>query len=267
MRTNRRDARQIGSILKIEPILTVLMGMMIMVLLTTGGTSLAHDLPAAPADAVTLPAVQDTYTDLNFPSTNFDGGLLSVSNSLGAPGDPDIATKLTFLEFDLSGVTFEIKGATLSLATLTCGRLLPVDEVDVAVYGVDNDPANDWAEDTLTWDTQPPTPGSLLVGSLLIQLDAGTISADTSARYEWTDPGLGALSAWLESQRNANDGSATLVLAIENSDQPGLADVFFEDSEETGSAYPCPDSAGPPSLEVVSYVTRFVYLPVVIRSG
>jgi hypothetical protein len=240
---------------------------MVVILLTASTTSLARDLPTTPADVTTLPAVQDTYTDLNFPSTNFDGGLLSVSNSLGAPGEPDIATKLTFLQFDLSSVTFEIKGATLSLATLTCGRRLPVDEVDVAVYGVDNDPANAWAEDTLTWDTQPPTPGSLLVGSALTQLDAGTITADTSARYEWTDPGLGALSSWLESQRTSNNASATLVLAIENSEQPGLADVFFEDREETGSAYPCPDSAGPPALEVVSYVSKFVYLPVVIRSG
>jgi hypothetical protein len=256
MSTNRRHARRY-----------LAMAITAMVLLTAGSFSLARGLPAAPADSVTLPAVQDTYTDLNFPTTNFNQGLLSVSNSLGGPGDPDIATKLTFIEFDLSGVTFEIKGATLSLATLTCGRLLPVDEVDVAVYGVDNDPANDWSEDTLTWDTQPPTPGSLLIGSLLIQLDVGTITADTSARYEWTDTGLGALSAWLETQRNANDGSATLVLAIDNSEQPGLADVFFEDREETGSAYPCPDSAGPPSLQVVSYVTRFVYLPVVIRSG
>jgi hypothetical protein len=238
-----------------------------MALLTAGTTSLARDLPTAPADATTLPAVQDAYTDLNFPSTNFNEELLTVSNSLGAPGEPDVATKLTFLEFDLSGVAFEIKGATLSLATLTCGGLLPVDEVDVAVYGVDNDPINDWVEDLLTWDNQPPTPGSLLVGTALIQLDKGTITADTSARYEWTDPGLGALSSWLESQRTANDSSATLVLAIENSEQLGLADVFFEDREETGSLHPCPDSAGPPALEVVSYVTKFVYLPVVIRSG
>jgi hypothetical protein len=262
MNTNRRHVRH-----NLALVITAMMAITAMVLLTAGSISQARDLPAAPADSITLPAVQDTYTDLNFPSTNFNGGLLTVANSPGAPGQPDIATKLTYVEFDLSSVTFEIKGATLSLATLTCGRLLPVDEVDVAVYGVDNNPANDWAEDTLTWDTQPPTPGSLLVGSPLIQLDAGTITGDTSARYEWTDPGLGALSAWLESQRTANDGSATLVLAIDNSEQPGIADVFFEDSEETGSAHPCPDSAGPPALEVVSYVTKFVYLPVVIRSG
>jgi hypothetical protein len=240
---------------------------MVVILVTTGTTSLARDLPIAPADSATLPAVQDTYTDLNFPATNFDEGLLTVANSPGGPGDPDIATKLTYVEFDLSGVAFEIKGATLSLATLTCGGVLPVDEVDVAVYGVDNDPANDWTEDTLTWDTQPPTPGSLLVGTALIQLDKGTVTADTSARYELTDPGLGALSPWLESQRNANDGSATLVLAVENSEQPSIADVFFEDSEQTGSLHPCPDSASPPSLQVNSYVTKFVYLPVVIRSG
>jgi hypothetical protein len=230
-------------------------------LMLAGGTALARDLLAAPVDLLTLPAVQDSYTDRNAPTTNFDEGLLTVANSLGPPGEPDVATKLAFLEFDLSSVPFEIKGATLSLAALTCGGLLPVDDVGITVYGVTNEPANDWLETTLTWDTQPISPSAQL-----IQLDAGSTAVGTSVRYKWTDTGLGALSTWLETQRTANDSGATLVLTIENSDAPGLADVFFEDSEQAGAAYGCPDSAGPPSLQVASYVTRFAFLPVVMRS-
>ena len=54
------------------------------------------------------------------------------------------------------------------------------------------------------------------------------------------------ISAWLETRRTANDSSATLVLAIDNSDPPGLADMFFEDNEEAGAAYGRRASAGPP---------------------
>jgi hypothetical protein len=219
--------------------------------LMAGGTSLARGLPAAPMDAVTLPAAQDSYTDINAPTTNFNEGLLSVSNSLGAPGDPDIATKYAFLEFDLSGVSFEIKSAKLSLATLTCGRQVAVDEVNVAVYGADNAPVNDWSEATITWDTQP----DLYAGTVLITLDAGTLTADSAQWATWTDGSGGALSAWLETQRLANDHSATLVLAIENSDNPGLADVFFEDSEGTGAVYGCADSLGTPTLTLYENFT------------
>jgi uncharacterized repeat protein (TIGR01451 family) len=210
--------------------------------LMAGGTALARDLSVAPTESVTLEAVQDSYTDRNAPTTNLNGGLLSVANSLGAPGDPDITTKYIFLEFDLSSIAFEIKSATLSLATLTCDGRVPVDEVDVAVYGVDN--ANDWLEADITWDTQP----SLSTGALLTALDAGAITANSSQWATWTDGSGGALSSWLETQRLANDASATLVLAVENSNDPGLADVFFEDSEGSGAAYGCGDALGTPAL-------------------
>ena len=212
--------------------------------LMAGGTSLARGLSAAPADSVALQAVQDSYTDINAPATNFDIGLLSVANSFGAPGDPDVTTKYVFLEFDLGSITFEIKSAILNLATLTCNGLVPVDEVDIAVYGVDNAPANDWSETTITWDTQP----SLSTGAYLITLGAGAITADSSQWVTWSDGGGGALSSWLETQRLANDASATLVLAVENSSDPGLVDVFFEDSEGSGAAYGCADALGPSTL-------------------
>ncbi len=219
--------------------------------LMAGGTSLARGLATAPMDAVTLPAAQDSYTDINAPTTNLNGGLLNVSNSLSAPGDPDVTTKYAFLEFDLSGVAFEIKSAKLNLAALTCGGQVAVDEVNVAVYGVDNAPANDWAEATITWDTQP----DVYTDTVLITLDTGAITADSAQWVTWTDGSGGALSSWLETQRLANDHSATLVLAVENSDNPGLADVFFEDSEGTGAAYGCADSLGTPTLTLYENFT------------
>jgi len=214
---------------------------------------------AAPTDQFDLEAAQDAYTDLNADANNFDEGLLTTANSPGFPGEDDVTTKQIFLEFDLSGVTFEIQSATLSLATLTCGRQVPVDSVDVAVYGVDN--AATWDESTLTWDNQPD-----LSTGILATLDAGSITANSAQIYTWTDGGTGLLAAWLETQRQANDGSATLVLRIENSENPGLADVFFEDSETSGASYGCQDSLGPPGLLVRDTATEFeIHLPLVIR--
>ena len=230
--------------------------------LTSGGVSRARNLPLAPSETITLSAVQDSWIDINRPAKNFDRHLLSVSNSFGAPGEPDVTTQYVFLEFDLSGVAFEIKSATLGLATLTCNGRIPVSGVNVVVYGIGNEPANDWSETTLTWNTRP----NLSAGSLLIALDAGEITHNTSRRYTWTDDGQGALSSWLETQRTANDSSATLVLAIDKSDQPGLAGVFFEDSEGSGAAYGCPDSIGSPALRLSSDATRFVFLPTILRS-
>jgi len=221
---------------------------LVIILVTTlalmaNGMSLARGLSAAPTSSVSLPAVQDSYTDINAPTTNFDDGLLNVANSLSAPGSPDVTTKYTFLKFDLSSVSFEIKSAVLSLATLTCGGEVAVDEVNVAVYGVDNAPANAWSETTLTWNTQPPP-----TSTYLISLNAGALTAGSAQWARWMDGSGGALAAWLETQRLANDASATLVLAIENSSNPGLADVFFEDREGSGAAYGCADVLGTPQL-------------------
>lgn len=219
--------------------------------LAAGGALLVWDLSAAPTDSVTLPAVQDSYTDINAPTTNLNGSPLNVGNSFGIPGQPDVTTRYAFLQFDLSGVGFEIKSAILSLATLPCGGQAAVDEVNVAVYGVDNAPANAWSEATITWDTQP----GLSTGTHLITLDGGTTTADNAQWVTWTDSSGGALASWLETQRLANDASATLVLAIENSTGPGIADVFFEDREGSGAAYGCADALGAPQLTLYDSFT------------
>ena len=74
------------------------------------------------------------------------------------------------------------------------------------------------------------------------------------------------VSAWLETQRNANGGSATLALVIENTDNPGIADVFFEDREGTVAACGCGDSLGGPTLDVSSLIGgHAIFLPLVAR--
>jgi hypothetical protein len=173
-----------------------------------------------------------------------------------------VTTKAVFVAFDLSGVDFPIKRAVLSLSTLTCGGLVPVDAVDVMVYGVDNSVS--WSEDTLSWASQPAQPST----GALADLDAGGIVFGRSETYTWTDDIQGAFTTWLETQRGANDGSATLVLLIDNTDNPGIADVSFEDREGTGAAYGCTDSLGGPALEVSGITGGYkVYLPLVMRQG
>jgi hypothetical protein len=214
---------------------------------------------ASPATQVTLNATQDAYTDINEETTNFDEGLLTAANSPGPMDESDVTTKQIFLRFDLSEVDFEIQTATLSLATLTCGRKVPVDSVGLAVYGIEND--SDWDETTLAWENQPD-----ISTGVLVTLDAGSTTLNKSRIYTWTDDTQGEFTTWLETQRNANDGSATLVVIIENSDNPGMADIFFEDSEETGAAYGCSDSLGEPTLEVGNLKeTHTIFLPLVRR--
>jgi hypothetical protein len=215
---------------------------------------------AAPAYTITLNATQDTYTDINLATTNFDERLLNAANSPGAPEAPDVTTKVVFVAFDLSGVGFEIKRAVLRLSTLTCGGLAPVDVVNVTAYGIDN--SVNWSEDSLTWATQPEQPST----SALADLDAGATVFNRSQTYTWTDDNQGAFATWLETQRGANDGSATLMLVIDNADNPGMADVFFEDREGSGAAYGCADSLGGPTLEIRDTTAEHqIYLPLVVR--
>ena len=223
------------------------------------GFPTVHNALAAPQEIVTLSAVQDTYVDLNFASTNFDEGLLTAANSPGPPLEGDVTTKQIYLQFDLSGVEFEIKSAALSLATLTCGGLVPVDAVDVAIYGVDN--SSSWDEAELTWGTQPG-----LSTEALATLDSGGTTYNSAQIYTWTDDKKGEFATWLESQRGANDGSATLVLLIDNSNDPGMADIFFEDSEGTGADYGCTDVLGNPTLFVSdTFASYNLYLPFISR--
>lgn len=181
--------------------------------------------------STSLNPIADTYTDINDPNTNFNGGLLDLASSFGAPGNPDVPTKFIFLKFNLAGVGEPINKVRLSLATLSCGGALPVDNLGINIYGTSDD---NWTEVDLTASNQPlpSTPA-------LLEMDAGTIVPGISSYYHWTeDIGNGPLSLWLESER-LNDGIATLILQIP--DGFGIAEAFFEDREGTGFNFGCPE--------------------------
>ncbi len=228
-------------------------------LLLAGSLPAAQAIWAAPANTTTLNATQDTYTDINLAATNLNEGLLTAANSPGSLDEADVTTKQIFVEFDLGSVDFEIKSATLRLSTLTCGGLVPVDVADVTIYGVDN--GSTWDESTLTWEGQPDASTNALV-----HLDAGQTTFDTAQTYTWTDSNMGDFVTWLETQRNAGNGSVTLILIIENTDGPGMADIFFEDSEGSGAAYGCTDSLGGPTLKLSSIISGLnIFLPLINR--
>ena len=209
---------------------------------------------ALPADSVVLTATQDSYTDLNQPSANFNGQMLLTESTMGPPGQPDVPTRVIYLAFDLSSVSFDIKSATLSLSTLTCDGQLPLDSTRVDVHGIDNDPTNAWTEATLTWNNQPLPTAAALIGAT-----SGSVGPLT-----WGDPAGGAFASWLESQRLANDGLATLLLKVDISAGNGIRDVFVEDREGSASGLGCPDASGPPQLTLDSETTLFpAFLPLI----
>lgn len=253
----KEDAPMFGRKYRMLPVLVF--ASLLMVLMVCLGSQNGPVASAAPASQIILAAAQDSYTDINAETSNFDGGLLSAANSLGPWDESDVTTKQIFLEFDLSGVDFEIESAILSLASLTCDGLVPVDAANLTVYGVDNAAA--WDETSLTWANQPAVSTEALV-----MLDAGSTLLGSAQIYTWTDSAQGQFTTWLEAQRNANDKSATLVVVIENSDDPGISDIFFEDSEGTGAAYGCSDALAGPTLEV-SHLSSSptIFLPLINR--
>jgi len=191
---------------------------------------------ADPNDNAAVPILEDSYTDLGTADTNYNNGLLFLSNSTGGPGDPDNPTKRVYLKLDLSGVGFGIAKAGLGMATLTCDGSLDIDTVaNINIFGV-NDVS--WTESAITWNNQPGPDTAILA-----TIEAPPIVADTQARYKWTDLANGPLAQFLETKRG---GDATIMLEI--ADGSGLVDVSFEDVEATGAGYGCPD-AGPDGAE------------------
>ena len=103
---------------------------------------------------------------------------------------------------------------------------------------------------------------------LLLALAGGLIwtGAATAQVYTWTDGYQGAFASWLESQRLVNTQTATLVLMIDTAESTGMADIFFEDSEGTGSTYGCTDALAEPGLLVSSTIQQtFLFLPMLNR--
>ena len=58
----------------------------------------------------------------------------------------------------------------------------------------------------------------------------------------------------------------TLALAIDNAGEPGLADVFFEDSEGSAASFGCTDVVSSPVLHVSASAAGYnVFLPLINR--
>lgn len=230
----------------------------LLILLLSAAFSNWLNAQASPAAQLVLPAIQDSYTDLNAANTNFDASLLTAANSPGVMDEDDVTTKQVLLKFDLSNVGFEIKTAILRLNTLTCNGLVPVDALPLAVHGVDNDQI--WDGSSLTWNNQPA-----LSTGILATLDAGRAAFNQAQTLTWSDTRQGDLATWLETQRQAHNQHATLVVLIPIFDQPGLGDIFFEDLEGTGAAYGCLDSLGGPTLELRDTIQFNLLLPLLKR--
>jgi len=106
------------------------------------------------AETQLVPPADDTYTHEGRPSMNFGAG---VSMYVGwyAGG-----REKTWLKFDLSVLPAGTSIRKVKL-WLFCHDITGWGSHGVKCHGVEND---DWTEETITWDTQPPTIGALLDG-------------------------------------------------------------------------------------------------------
>jgi len=207
--------------------------------------TLTGSIHAAPQATATLSPSDDVYTDIARQSTNLDGGGLNVALSSNAPSPGATVTKRVFLKFSLSGVSFTIGQARLSLSALSdtaCGGA--PDAVNVAVLAVNDDT---WTETGLTWSNQPAT------GAQLDTLDGGAVSG---AGYQyWTDTGSDGFATWLRSQQAANGGDNVASLALVITSTTATTSVIFEDREGVGGSLGCAGGGLLPSLKVADAET------------
>lgn len=190
----------------------------------------------------TLIPTDDAYTDISIPNIHPAIGTLDLSFS----GDPaPQPSKIVFVKFDLSGVTFTIQQARLNLAVIT-GCVVP-SQVSVAVYGaldVYQNTTTQWLESGITWNNQPDRdPGAV---APLIMMDEGVVKL-TGGYHHWTDTGAGDFANWLEEQRN---GDQIATLRLEIPPNPGNSEVWFEDSEGTAASFPTCVANGGPVLQI-----------------
>lgn len=194
-------------------------------------------VPAYSASAFTrLIAIEDSYVDVDQPTTNFDGEDLRfevrwVEDDSGPMPVycPEI-TKQILLKFDLSAVDFEVSKARL--------RLMPTEPpLDAIVPTQAVGSADTWVESTVVWFGLPATETDALTPDGIVD-DAGWII--------WED---GSLATWLESQRTG-DGIATLSMTIDVT----VGCWPFPPDDEVALALSMTDrtSSYPPFLEVAT---------------
>ena len=131
-----------------------------------GPTTTTTTAPPAPTTTTTLPAaaaigtvVADTYVQSDLPDTNFGtSSLLAVDNGVAAaPGTTGV--QRTFLRVSVSGVgTHPVNSAHLRLQVANV-----TNSGSVAGGSIHAITSCGWAEGTVTWNTQPPIDGAVLV--------------------------------------------------------------------------------------------------------
>ncbi len=145
----------------------------------------------------------DTYTDLNYQATNFDGQALIAEYSSG----PCTVSRRVYLQYDLSSLPIDVGPQTtvrvyISMAAATDGG-------NLAIWSTGDDwngaLAGNGDETTLTW-TNAPAP--------IQQLDTKP-SGTTSAWVEFTGANL---SSFINGQRSANGGDNIASFVIQWSD-------------------------------------------------
>ncbi len=172
--------------------------------------------PSVRAQTTTVAATQDSYVNLNEVSTNYDSGklLLTYSNNVN---NQFVITKRVLIQFDLTGVTTPLSGATVKLSILV--NSIANGNATVTVYGTDDN----WTEGTVT-HSSAPAQGSSLGTATVAPGTTGALALSGSS-----------LRSYLETARTG-DGKASLILAITAG--PGFgANLQFDDSEGSNGPF------------------------------
>ncbi|MBN2551066.1 MAG: hypothetical protein JXB15_18030 [Anaerolineales bacterium] len=174
-------------------------------------------------------ASDDTYIDLNHPTTNYDGSALLVGNS----NFPTcVQTRLSYLRFDVSSLTSDVGTATpvsvwISSAAIYSG--------DLGIWSTTHDDwnggtAGNGSEADLNWNNAPP---------LASQLDTESVTAGVGGI--WVHFASTNLANYINAQRSANGGDNLATFVIQ---WTGCAvgsfinSIEFEDHEGTkGTGY------------------------------
>jgi hypothetical protein len=193
-----------------------------------------------------LNPTDDAYTWIVAESSSYDNLALVLTFS----GSPDLhASQVSYIKFDLSGISFPIQQARLNLSVVT-GCNTPDELINVAVYGaldVYHNTSTPWLETGINWNNQPDLDPTAVAP--LITMDEGVVQLD-GGYHHWTDTGAGDFAEWLEDQRSG-DGIATLRLEIVPDPNVTIQnEVWFDDHEGTAIGLPLCTSSGGPVLQV-----------------
>ncbi len=201
--------------------------------------AMQSDSYAEPEFSIEVTPVADALAHASFGSHN-DYNLMTASSGFPSSGPSSYA----IMKFDISTVTagVAIQQARLNVTAIGC---LGGGTGAVTVWGL-NDSIDTWNETSIpTFAVVDAAKGV----SAFRGADEGTIDGigdgETGAYYHWTDTAGADLAVWLESQRTINDGTVTLLLQLEGTDDN---QIFFGDRE--GSTTGCEISQGAPTLQL-----------------